>query len=55
MKFHRVKKYVIRFVGNVRFKLSFDFNLVFYRQYATSFILCKFLKILQTNFIIFMN
>jgi hypothetical protein len=55
MKFHRVKKYVIRFVGNVRFKLSFDFNLVFYRQYATSLILCKFLKILQTNFIIFMN
>jgi hypothetical protein len=54
MKFHRVK-YIIRFVGNMRFKLSFDFNLVFYKQYATSPILCKFLKILQTYFIIFMN
>jgi hypothetical protein len=28
----RVEKYMVRFVGDVTFKLSFDLNLVFYKQ-----------------------
>jgi hypothetical protein len=32
MKFHRVTKDMVRFVGDATFKLSFDFKTCFYKQ-----------------------
>jgi hypothetical protein len=32
MKFRRVKEHMDKFVGDVTFKLCFDFKLVFYKQ-----------------------